>query len=103
MSKIATCLVISTLLLTINPAFAASEDERAQAAADTRQGLLKVVVSYFGPILGMARQQLPYDGDVVKNNAEKIAASISKYREPANIPSFIMNKSLIVSYCILET
>lgn len=73
MSKLTTSLVISVLLLAGNSSFAASEDERAQAAADTRQGLLKVVVSYFGPILGMARQQLPYDGDVVRNNAEKIS------------------------------
>ena len=73
MSKLTTSLVISVLLLAGNSSFAASEDERAQAAADTRQGLLKVVVSYFGPIVGMAREQLPYDGDVVKNNAEKIS------------------------------
>ena len=64
----------SALLLSIASAsWAADADERAQAAVDTRQGLLKVVVSYFGPIVAMARQQIPYDGDLVKTNAEKIA------------------------------
>jgi cytochrome c556 len=47
--------------------------ERAQAATATRQGLLKVVVSYFGPIVGMARGQIPYDGAVVAANAAKIS------------------------------
>lgn len=65
--------LIVTLSLLGSNAWAATADERAQAAAETRQGLLKVVVSYFGPIVGMARQQIPYDGDLVKTNAGKIA------------------------------
>ena len=73
MPKLLFSLIFSALLITAPLTFAASDDERAQAAAETRQGLLKVVVSYFGPILGMVRQQLPDDGDVVKNNAEQIA------------------------------
>ncbi len=60
-------------LLTTSTGFAASAEERAQAAVDTRQGLLKVVVAYFGPIVGMAREQIPYDAALVKTNAEKIA------------------------------
>lgn len=48
-------------------------DERTEAAVDTRQGLLKVVGFYIGPIVGMARQQIPYDADRVKHNAERIA------------------------------
>ena len=66
MPKLLFSLIFSALLITAPLTFAASDDERAQAAAETRQGLLKVVVSYFGPILGMVRQQLPYDGDVVQ-------------------------------------
>lgn len=63
--------LLTALLMTVSTA--ASADERAQAAAETRQGLLKVVVSYFGPIVAMARQQMPYDGELVQANAEKIA------------------------------
>jgi cytochrome c556 len=73
MSKTFTAFALCLTLFSTMPAFAASADERAQAAIDTRQGLLKVVVSYFGPIVGMAREQIPYDADVVKNNAEKVA------------------------------
>jgi cytochrome c556 len=73
MSKFVTAGVVSLLLLTSGAASAADADERAQAAAETRQGLLKVVVSYFGPILGMVRQQIPYDGEVVQSNASNIA------------------------------
>lgn len=47
-------------------------EEQAQAAADTRQGLFKIVVRYFGPIVGMARGQIPYDAAVVEYNASKI-------------------------------
>ena len=46
--------------------------EQAQAAADTRQGLFKIVGRYFGPIVGMARDQIPYDAAVVEYNASKI-------------------------------
>lgn len=69
---IATAIILISLLATTG-AWGASAEERAQATADTRQGLLKVVVSYFGPIVGMAREQIPYDAAVVKANAEKIA------------------------------
>jgi len=64
----------AVLLLSLSTTtFAASADERAAAAAETRQGLLKVVGSYFGPIYAMVREQIPYDGELVKANAEKIA------------------------------
>ncbi len=74
MFKRFTTLVVCCAILSTPAVWAQSAEERAQAVADTRQGLLKVVVSYFGPIVAMAREQIPYDGDVVKNNAEKIAA-----------------------------
>ena len=49
------------------------DQERAQTAIDTRQGLLKVVGYYIGPMVGMARGQLDYDADLVSKNAEKMA------------------------------
>ena len=70
MSKTIVALM-TALVMTLSTA--AIADERAQAAAETRQGLLKVVVSYFGPIVAMAREQIPYDGELVKTNAEKIS------------------------------
>ena len=44
----------------------AHSDEQAQEAIDTRQGLLKMVRLYFGPIVGMARQQIPFDAAVIE-------------------------------------
>lgn len=73
MSRTIVILLTALLMTTSTAALAASADERAQTAAETRQGLLKVVARYFGPIYLMAREQLPYDGEVVKANAEKIA------------------------------
>lgn len=67
-------IVLLTLLNAFSGSlFAASAEERAQTAIDTRQGLLKVVASYFGPIVGMARGQIPFDAAVVEKNAGKIA------------------------------
>ena len=51
----------------------ADDQERAQISIDTRQGLLKVVGYYIGPMVGMARGQLDYDADLVSKNAEKMA------------------------------
>ena len=71
--RVVGCALIMTATGGASSALAASAEERATAAVETRQGLLKVVVSYFGPIVGMARQQIPYDGDVVADNAARIA------------------------------
>ena len=62
-----------TLLMSFLCATAAHADERAQKAVETRQGLLKVVGHYFGPIVGMARGQVPFDADLARANANKIA------------------------------
>ena len=75
-SSCAIALSLVLALFTVSPAFAQdapSDAEMAQAAAETRQGLFKVIVSYFGPVVAMARQQMPYDGDLVAANAAKIA------------------------------
>ena len=68
--KTALLCLMATLGLTSSIVHA---DEQAQRAIDTRQGLLKVVGYYMGPMVGMARQQIPYDADMMKANAEKIA------------------------------
>ena len=47
---------------------AQSEDERIQMAVETRQGLLKVVGYYMGPLVGMAREMIPYDADLMRAN-----------------------------------
>lgn len=49
-------------------------EERAQVVVDNRQGLFKVIGSYFGPVVGMARGQIPYDGARVAYAAQKIQA-----------------------------
>ena len=55
------------------PSFAATAEERAQAAIEARQGLLKVVGQYFGPLVGMARGQIPYDADIAAKNAKNVS------------------------------
>ena len=67
-------LLILTLLagLPFASLAAPTPEERAQAVAETRQGLFKVIVAYFGPVVGMARGQIPYDGAEVARAAEKI-------------------------------
>lgn len=69
---------LSTLLSVLLVSFCgtnvyAADDERAQKAIETRQGLLKVVGHYFGPIVGMAKGQVPFDAATVSANANKIA------------------------------
>ncbi len=65
---IATCLLLSTAAVPV-----AADEERATATLESRQGLLRMVRFYFGPVLGMVRQQIPFDAEVVSYNAEKIA------------------------------
>ena len=67
---------LSTPILTLTALLlsgVATADERSEAAIEARQGLLKVVGSYFGPIVGMARNQIDYDADVVAHNAAKVS------------------------------
>ena len=67
-------IILLTLLTAFSSSlFAASAEERAQKAIDARQGLLKVMASYFGPIVGMAKGQIPFDAAVVEYNAGKMA------------------------------
>ena len=48
-------------------------DERTEKAIEARQGLLLVMAQYFGPIVGMAKGQIPFDAAVIESNAGKIA------------------------------
>lgn len=63
--------VIFSLLLSL--AGTSWADEREQKTIDARQGLLKVVAQYFGPIVGMAKGQIPYDAALIEKNAGKVA------------------------------
>ena len=42
-------------------------------AVESRQGIFEVIRMYFGPVYGMVRGQIPFDGAVVTHNANKIA------------------------------
>lgn len=47
-------------------------DERAQAAVEVRQSLLTLLKSNFGPLVGIARDQIPYDAPYVQKNAMRM-------------------------------
>jgi len=47
--------------------------QQAQSAAETRQGLFKLLVFNLGPIVGMA-QGAPFDAALAERNARRIAA-----------------------------
>ena len=70
--SLSTLLSVLVISMCSTSVFAA-DDERAQKAIETRQGLLKVVGHYFGPIVGMAKGQVPFDAATVSANANKIA------------------------------
>lgn len=65
-------VVIAAVALSVSGSSFA--DERAQAAVETRQGVFKLLGFYIGPIVGMARQQIPFDASIVQQNAQNIAA-----------------------------
>lgn len=62
--------LIFTLVLSVSSSWA---DERTQKTIEARQGLLMVVAQYFGPIVGMAKGQIPYDPELIEKNAGKVA------------------------------
>ena len=76
-SRLTRLTVVALLLLGASVAPQAAEgptpEERAQAAIDTRQGVFKLIYHYFGPLVGMARGQVPFDAEVVESNATKIS------------------------------
>jgi len=48
--------------------------KRAQRAIATRQGALKLLGFYMGPLGGMARGRIPMDAKIVERNAARIAS-----------------------------
>ena len=54
-------MIRSTMIFALLFGFASASwaDERTQKTIEARQGLLKVVAQYFGPIVGMARDRYP--------------------------------------------
>lgn len=64
--------VIALAALAATPALAL-DAEQAQKATETRQAVLKVVGWNIGPLGAMARDLVPYDGEVVARNATRIA------------------------------
>lgn len=71
--SISTIAIALSAVLTFSASSAFADEERAIAATETRQGLLKVVGSYFGPIYAMVQGHIDFDGAVVQHNASKIA------------------------------
>ena len=63
-------VILSLLLSFVSTSWA---DERTQQTIEARQGLLKVVAQYFGPIVGIAKGQIPYDAALIEKNAGKVA------------------------------
>lgn len=62
---------IVALLLSISTSSWA--DERSEKAIEARQGLLLVMAQYFGPIVGMAKGEIPFDAAVIEKNAGNVA------------------------------
>ncbi len=64
------CLLVG-VATTAPAAFAA--DERTEMAVESRERIFVVIRMYFGPIYGMVRGQIPFDGATVTHNATKIS------------------------------
>lgn len=47
-------------------------DERAQQAVDIRQSVLTLMRANFGPLVGIARDEIPYDGPTVQKAAMRL-------------------------------
>ena len=63
MAKLVAAIFIASVLS--SSALAKSNEERAQAVIDTRQGLLKVVGFCMQPMVGMVKGKIKYDAIVV--------------------------------------
>ena len=73
-------VLLSTLLLATSGLFstawsqdAPTPQQQAEAAAETRQGLFKLLIFNLRPIAGMA-QGAPFNAEVAERNARRIAA-----------------------------
>lgn len=66
-------LIVAVAALMLATPAAALDAEQAQKAAETRQGLLKVVVWNFAPLNAMSRDLIPVDPALAGRNAQRIA------------------------------
>lgn len=64
-SALAACVLGASLAVS-------AADERMENAVEARQGLLKVVRAYFGPMAGMARGDIPYDAERMRDGAHHV-------------------------------
>jgi cytochrome c556 len=69
----AIAVLASGLLFTASAQDGPTPEQRAAAAAETRQGLFKLLIFNLRPIAGMA-QGAPFDAAVAERNARRIAA-----------------------------
>jgi cytochrome c556 len=65
-------LVVAAAALLITAPAVALDDEQAQRATETRQGLLKVAGWGFTPLNAMSRGLVPWDEALVTRNAERV-------------------------------
>ena len=65
--------MLCAAILAAGAGTASADDDPNQIATETRQGLLKMVRMYFGPIYGMVRGQIDFDAAVVEHNATQIS------------------------------
>jgi cytochrome c556 len=70
-------LIVAAAALMLAAPAAALDAEQAQKAAETRQGLLKVVVWNFAPLNAMSRDLIPVDPELAGRNAQRIAWLLS--------------------------
>jgi cytochrome c556 len=69
----AVVLLVSGLLFNASAQDAPTPEQMAQAAAETRQGLFKLLLFNLRPIAGMA-QGAPFNAELAERNARRIAA-----------------------------
>ena len=70
--KVAVAALAALIAGLIAAPAAALDAEQAQKATETRQSVLKVVGWNMTPLGAMARGVIPYDGEIVARNAERI-------------------------------
>lgn len=66
-------LIAAAAALALAAPAVALDAEQAQKAAETRQGLLKVVVWNFAPLNAMSRGLIPVDQELAGRNAQRIS------------------------------
>ena len=59
------------------PTLAVSQDDPGEKAIKARQGFMQVVVWEAGPLIGMAKGEVPYDAEQATANAENLDAVLA--------------------------